>query len=113
MDEMAKSSNITVLKIPPYHIELNPIQLIWSTMKNFMKTSSINYDQPNLLQLIDMATSKITQEHWDTFTSYVDYEEKMLLELELISEELIELELDLDKTISDISSNSSSDFFSD
>lgn len=110
---MAKSSNKTVLRIPPYHCELNPIQLIWSTMKNFVKNNRKNYDQPNLYQLLHMAISKITPEHWDVFISYVNDEEKMLLELELISDELIKLELDSDKTNSETIYVKSSDLSSD
>lgn len=106
---MAKSSNKTVLRVPRYHCELNPIQLIWSTIKNLVKTNSIYYDQPNLFQLIFIAINKITQEHWSSFISCVNDEEKMLLELESISDELMELELDLDKTDSKHISVTSSD----
>ncbi|KAH0818878.1 hypothetical protein GEV33_003913 [Tenebrio molitor] len=30
VDEMAKAAGVTVLRLPPYHCELNPIELIWA-----------------------------------------------------------------------------------
>lgn len=33
VDEMAKARGIEVLRLPPYHCELNPIELIWAEVK--------------------------------------------------------------------------------
>jgi len=34
MDEIAKAQNKTILRLPPYHCELNPIELAWSSVKH-------------------------------------------------------------------------------
>ena len=34
IDEMAKSTNRSILRLPPYQCELNPIELIWAQIKN-------------------------------------------------------------------------------
>ncbi|VEN40539.1 unnamed protein product, partial [Callosobruchus maculatus] len=34
IDEMAKEQNKIVLRRPPYHCELNPIELVWAEIKN-------------------------------------------------------------------------------
>jgi len=33
IDEYAKANNVIVLRLPPYHCELNPIELAWSSVK--------------------------------------------------------------------------------
>lgn len=30
VDEIGKITNVTVPRLPPYHCELNPIELIWT-----------------------------------------------------------------------------------
>jgi transposase len=34
VDELAAQEGKTVLRLPPYHCELNPIELIWLQIKN-------------------------------------------------------------------------------
>ena len=37
IDEMAKAAGHEVVRIPPYHCELNPIELCWSQVKGYIK----------------------------------------------------------------------------
>ena len=37
IDEMAKTAGHEVVRIPPYHCELNPIELCWSQVKRYIK----------------------------------------------------------------------------
>jgi transposase len=34
VDELAAQEGKTVLRLPPYHCEFNPIELIWAQIKN-------------------------------------------------------------------------------
>jgi len=38
IDEYTKDNNKTVLRLPPYHCELNPIELAWSSVKNYVRS---------------------------------------------------------------------------
>ena len=38
MDEMAKAAGHEVVHLPPYHCELNPIEMAWSQVKHYRKT---------------------------------------------------------------------------
>lgn len=35
-DEEANLHNKTVLRLPPYHCELNPIEVIWALVKTYV-----------------------------------------------------------------------------
>ena len=37
VDEMAKAAGHEVVHLPPYHCELNPIELAWSQVKTYIK----------------------------------------------------------------------------
>ncbi|CAC5403600.1 unnamed protein product [Mytilus coruscus] len=36
IDELAKAHGHVVLRLPPYHCELNPIEMVWSDLKGFV-----------------------------------------------------------------------------
>ena len=40
VDEMAKVAGHEVVRLPPYHCELNPIELAWSQVKQYIKENS-------------------------------------------------------------------------
>ncbi|XP_072380739.1 uncharacterized protein [Diabrotica undecimpunctata] len=43
VDDMAKSKNVKLLRLPPYHCELNPIVLVWSEIKRFVAKHNTNF----------------------------------------------------------------------
>ena len=40
VDEMAKAARHEVVHLPPYHCELNPIELAWSQVKRYIKENN-------------------------------------------------------------------------
>ena len=63
-DELAKDAGHTVLRLPPYHCELNPIELIWANMKNYVSANNAVYTLKNLKRLLEAATAQITVDNW-------------------------------------------------
>ncbi|VVC35222.1 Hypothetical protein CINCED_3A006178, partial [Cinara cedri] len=52
VDEMVLQHNKTILRLPPYHCELNPIELAWSVVKRHVKSNNKTFklaDVKNLL----------------------------------------------------------------
>jgi len=43
VDNMAKDAGHTVLRLPPYHCELNPIELAWAMVKTYVKQNNTTY----------------------------------------------------------------------
>ncbi|XP_072384573.1 uncharacterized protein [Diabrotica undecimpunctata] len=60
VDEMAKRQNKIVLRLPPYHCELNPIELVWADIKNFVAAKNTTYKFPDLKNLFNEAVANIT-----------------------------------------------------
>ncbi|CAI6374502.1 unnamed protein product [Macrosiphum euphorbiae] len=52
IDEYAKDNHKIVLRLPPYHCELNPIELAWSSVKNYVRTHNNTFKLKNVLDLL-------------------------------------------------------------
>ncbi|XP_046976516.1 uncharacterized protein LOC124542632 [Vanessa cardui] len=42
-DEMAKEVGVEVLRLPPYHCELNPIELVWADVKGYVARNNTTF----------------------------------------------------------------------
>ncbi|KAJ8909809.1 hypothetical protein NQ315_015302 [Exocentrus adspersus] len=74
---MAKKDDEIVLRLPPYHCELNPIEMIWAQITNVKPL------------LID-ALNKITEVNWKKCVDHVIKEEEKMSKLDGIMDDVIE-----------------------
>nr|CAH7736896.1 unnamed protein product [Callosobruchus chinensis] len=59
VDEMAKPQNKIILCLPPYHCELNPIELIWADVKQYVAARNSKWQQ-----CIKHVSQKIEPKMW-------------------------------------------------
>lgn len=71
IDEMAKQKNKSVLRLPPYHCELNPIELIWSQIKGYVANKNKTFKLPEVKLLLLEAISKVNAESWKNCIKHV------------------------------------------
>ncbi|XP_022162283.1 uncharacterized protein LOC111028063 [Myzus persicae] len=91
IDNMAKDAGHTVLRLPPYHCELNPIELAWTMVKGYMKqenTATFEIDDVRLL--LNRGIERVTPENWKNFIKQVIEEENKLWEVDNIMDKLID-----------------------
>ncbi|XP_072377806.1 uncharacterized protein [Diabrotica undecimpunctata] len=104
IDELAKAQNKTVLRLPPYHCELNPIELIWADAKNFVAANNKTFKFADVKILLNDALNNIAQEKWKNCVKHVQNTvEKKFWELDHIIEVMVE------PLIIEIGSNGDSD----
>lgn len=60
VDELLKQHGHIVLRLPPYHCELNPIEQIWSITKHKLACDNVQQSTANIEQLVRKACSEIT-----------------------------------------------------
>ena len=44
IDQLFKEAGHTVLRLPPYHCDLNPIELIWSQLKRYVAANNVTFN---------------------------------------------------------------------
>lgn len=110
VDEMAKDQNKTVLRLPPYHCELNPIELIWAQIKDYVAKENKTFKMPHVKDLCMQSISRIGAEEWKNCIQHVtDKVEKQMWDLDTAIDKIVDsLTIDLNSNSS--TSNSESDF---
>ncbi|XP_054287688.1 uncharacterized protein LOC129003422 [Macrosteles quadrilineatus] len=71
IDEIAKTHNIEIVRLPPYHCELNPIELVWSQVKRHVAANNKAYDVKLMEPLIDNAFKSVKNEQWMNYCKHV------------------------------------------
>ncbi|CAI6370309.1 unnamed protein product [Macrosiphum euphorbiae] len=92
IDELAKQHNRTVLRLPPYHCELNPIELAWSSVKNYVKMNNTSYKLPDVKKLLIEGINRVDDTMWKNFISHTRKEENKFWKLDFIVDEVLTAE---------------------
>lgn len=87
---MAKNAGHTVLRLPPYHCELNPIELAWAMVKTYVKQNNNTFKIDDVKNLLYTAIDRITSENWKNFIEHVKTEENKMTEVDRNMDEIID-----------------------
>ncbi|XP_060846258.1 uncharacterized protein LOC132925918 [Rhopalosiphum padi] len=111
IDEIANAQNKTILRLPPYHCELNPIELAWSSIKNHVRMNNTTFKLPDVKKLLIEGIERVDADMWKNFIRHTILEENRFWEIDDIMDEVFEAERqNLTLTITgDTSSDSESD----
>ncbi|XP_025196242.1 uncharacterized protein LOC112595312 [Melanaphis sacchari] len=112
IDEIAKVNNHTILRLPPYHCELNPIELAWSSVKNYVRMNNTTYKLPDVKQLLLEGIKQVDAEMWKSFISHTKKEETKFYEVDNIIDEVLSAKKS-DNLLMTITRNTSSEMDSD
>lgn len=90
VDETAKADNKTVLRLPPYHFELNPIEFAWSQVKWYVKSNNTTFKLNDVKQLLKDGIARVTPESWQNYENHTIKEEAKFWELDNIVDDIFE-----------------------
>ena len=62
VDEMLRKHGHSAIRLPPYHAELNAIELVWGDLKGYIARNNLTFKLRDLKQLIDEAFEQVTAE---------------------------------------------------
>jgi transposase len=106
IDEMAKKREIIILRLPPYHCELNPIELIWAQVKGSVARKNTTYKMEDVRAHFEEALKEVNAERWRKCIEHVMKEEQKMWELDNVIEQTMEpliINLGPDESSSDCS----------
>ena len=72
VDEMAKAAGHEVVRLPPYHCELNPIELAWSQVKRYIKENNRLFTLTAVKELTYGGFEKVRAEEWEKLIKHVE-----------------------------------------
>lgn len=71
IDKMAEEKGVTVLRLPPYHCELNPIELIWANIKGYVARHNTTFKFEDVKKLLEDGISQVTNNTWANCVEHV------------------------------------------
>lgn len=90
LDELMESHGHSVLRLPPYHPELNPIEKIWATVKNWVAVNNTTFKLADVETLTRQKFAEIGEEVWSNICRHVKTFEEELIQKERIFDETID-----------------------
>lgn len=79
IDEIAKTRNCEVLRLPPYHCNLNPIELVWAQVKAFVAANNTTFNFEYVKDLLLDGIQNITAEIWNSCIQHVIVKEENVM----------------------------------
>jgi len=93
IDELAKSADKTVLRLPPYHCELNPIEMAWASVKNYVKMNNSTFKMNDVKKLLEEGVERVTPDMWKNYVDHIIKVEEKFWQVDFISNELLDAEV--------------------
>jgi len=115
IDEYAKENKKIILRLPPYHCELNPIELAWSSVKSYVRTHNNTFKLKDVLELLKKGVEHVTPEMWKNFIEHVKKVEDKFWDIEDVTDSVMDEQPEEDRHVLTIGTGdtSSSDCDSD
>ncbi len=90
IDEMAKAHGHEILRTPPYHPELQPIEICWGVLKNEI-ARNCNFTMKGLETQLEKAFDKVTAETCTKLIKQVKKVEDEFWKEDAVSEKMTDL----------------------
>lgn len=76
-DEMCKAKGVTVVRLPPYHCEFNPIELVWASAKAGVAKRNVQYNLVKAMDIMREECTKIGAAQWLKLEQHAMKEEEI------------------------------------
>lgn len=82
IDEMAKKKGVKIVNLPPFHYELNPLNLVWTQIKYYVRSNLGSFKIKKIKELIKEGFHSISQISWMNHIKTVKETEELLLNMQ-------------------------------
>ncbi|KAH9639663.1 hypothetical protein HF086_017657 [Spodoptera exigua] len=86
VDELLREHGHEVLRLPPYHCDLNPIEYIWNLIKQRVAAKNVNQYEKEIEGLTRQAIQSITASDWKKEVNHIERLEKEYWEKDRLGE---------------------------
>lgn len=108
IDQCLKEKGHDVLRLPPYHPDLNPIEMVWGSMKKYVAQKNVDFNFEKVRDYCDDFFRDFSTETWKKYCERAKTFEKEFLSKEpmvdiIVEELIINIDHDTDTSDSDTS----------
>lgn len=89
LDQLALESGHEVIRLPPYHCQYNPIELVWAQAKNEVATKNRTFKIADVEVLLHEAISNVSQKNWEDCVKHAEKLQEEDLKKSHLAEEFI------------------------
>lgn len=104
VDEIVKESGRTILRLPPYHCNLNPIELAWAQVKHHVAANNTTFKLDDVRNLLLEGINLVGSDAWKNNIQHAISEECKMYDVDNIIDEVV------DKLTFTVNTGSSSEF---
>lgn len=79
-DQLLISHSHKVVRLPPYHCNLNVIEFMWSLLKRRVASNNVGQEAGNIVKITEEAFSSITPQDWQKQCEHVKHLEDKFYE---------------------------------
>ncbi|XP_055946985.1 uncharacterized protein LOC129980628 [Argiope bruennichi] len=92
IDNLIEKEGDEVIRLPPYHCNLNAIEFVWSSVKRIIKERNVTGDLSldNLKSLLQTAITAVTSAEWAAHCKHVEKLENNYWEKDELLEDLVD-----------------------
>ena len=72
VEEIAKSAGHEVVRLPPYHCKLNPIEMAWAQVKGYVKERNTLFTLTHVKELTHAGFSDVSTDDWNKLVKHTD-----------------------------------------
>ena len=71
IDDIAKEKGHIILRLPPYHPDLNPIELVWAQLRKIVSSRNFTNKLNDVLEITKAAFTEISVQNWENYCKHV------------------------------------------
>ena len=90
LDRIANEMGHEVIRLPPYHCQYNPIELIWARVKGEVADKNTTFKLADVERLMHDALGNVTPEHWASCVQHAERLQEEDFEKEVGRDEILE-----------------------
>lgn len=90
IDKILEEHNHTILRLPPYHPDLNPIEMAWASIKGYVAKKNVTNNITNIMKLVEEKVNSMGEQEWTALCDKVINIEEEYKKSDVIMDDLTE-----------------------